>query len=104
MKKNMNKTTIEREDRDYFTNTKANNKKPQNKLRVHSQYQYKPSPRVVDHSVAAKNRREELFEQHLVEGNRYLENIKIKHLKTVLAKNIAYKSIEKKLFLERLHS
>lgn len=59
MKRNLNKTTIDRESQDpYFTSNKKNDKKQANKIRVHSEYHYKPEPRVKDHSTTAKNKRE----------------------------------------------
>lgn len=45
-----------------------------------------------------------MFEQHLVEGSEFLENLKIRHLKTVIAKNITYHAMEKKLYMERLNN
>lgn len=54
--------------------------------------------------IDAKVKRNEMLEQHLAEGDDYVENLKIRHLKNVIAKNISYNMMEKKLYLERLNN
>lgn len=79
-------------------NVKVNNKDE----RLHSETSYRKLSKIRDRTEETKQRRQEMLEQHLSCGDEYLHNLKVKHLKTVIAKNITYNSMEKRLFLERL--
>ena len=54
--------------------------------------------RVRDWSEYNKQKREEYLQNHIQNGNQYLEAQKLKYLKTNLAKKIAGSAIEKKLY------
>jgi hypothetical protein len=59
---------------------------------------------VKDRSEEARLRRDEMREQHLLEGKEYLENVKVRYIKTMIGKFMAYSALEKKLYQERLNN
>jgi hypothetical protein len=53
---------------------------------------------VSDWSESNQQRREQLLNAQIEIGNQYLSENKIRYLKEIMAKNIAYDALEKKLY------